>query len=97
MKKYDKLWIGVVIGLVMSVISIIAFYLIQFNGRDFSSYLTTLFRTKSLFAPLLSLAGIPNLVIFYLFINKEKYKTAKGLILATFILVLAVILIKVLL
>ncbi|MBT3301417.1 MAG: hypothetical protein HOD63_03560 [Bacteroidetes bacterium] len=96
MKKNDNLWIGVVIGLIMSVIAVIAFYFIKFPEREFGSYLKILVRTKDLFAPLLSLAGIPNLVIFYLFINRERYKTAKGLIMATFLLVLAVILIKVL-
>ncbi|MBL6962584.1 MAG: hypothetical protein ISR55_02075 [Bacteroidetes bacterium] len=97
MKKNDNLWLGVVIGLLMSIISIFVFYLIKFRQQELSYYLSTLIRNKSLFAPLLSLAGIPNLVIFYFFLNNEKFRTAKGLILATFILVLAVVLIKVLL
>ena len=96
MKKNDNLWIGVVIGRIMAVMAVIGLYFIKFPEREFSSYLKILVRTKDLFAPLLSLAGIPNLVIFYLFINRERYKTAKGLIMATFLLVLAVILIKVL-
>jgi hypothetical protein len=97
MKKYNNLWLGVVIGVFMSILALFVFYLAKFSDKELSSYFSTLFRNKDLFAPLVSLAGIPNLVVFYLFLNREKYNTAKGLIMATFILVLAVILIKVLL
>lgn len=94
MKNLNSMWIGVTIGIIMSVISILAFYLLKFQDYTLNTYFVILFHTKSLFAPMVSLAGIPNLVFFYLFINKEKYKTARGIILATFILVLGVVLIK---
>ncbi len=97
MKGYNSVSLGAVIGVVMAVISIMAIYLIQFTDLTITEYFTALFQNKRLFAPVVSIAGIPNLGIFYLFINKNKYQSARGIILATFILVVIVILIKVLL
>ncbi len=95
MKKYNSIYIGVLIGVLSVFLSFIVFYLIRFNNISLTDYFGTLFHNKGILSPLLSLAGIPNLVFFYLFINKNKYKTARGIILATFILVLAVVLVKI--
>ena len=94
MKRFDNIWLGTVIGVATSAISILAFYLIKFTEISLIEYIRLLLQNRYLFAPIVSLAGIPNLVIFYLFINRDKYKTARGVILATFILVAVVVVIK---
>jgi len=95
MKKYDNLILGVGLGLVSVFITIVAFYLIKFSDTTFSEYLDALFSYKRTLSAMISLSGLPNLLFFFLFLNKEKYKTAKGLITATFVLVLIVVVIKV--
>ena len=94
MDRYDKLWFGAVIGVLTSIISLIVFYFIKYEYSSFGEYVRIILHNKSLLAPLLSLAGIPNLVIFFIFLNRNKYRSARGVILATFILVIAVGLIK---
>lgn len=94
MKKFDNLWLGTVIGVATAAVSILVFYFIKFTEISLGEYIQLLLQNRYLFAPIVSLAGIPNLVIFYLFINRDRYKTARGVILATFILVAAVIVIK---
>ena len=89
------MYIGVIIGVLTAFLSLIVFYFIKFDHLSLLEYFGTLFHNKRLLSPLLSLSGIPNLVVFYIFINKNKYKTARGIILSTFILVLAVVLVKI--
>lgn len=43
---------------------------------------------------LVSLSGIPNLALFFLFLNLQFYQSARGIILSTFILVLIVVILK---
>lgn len=94
MKKYDSWGLGVAIGVSTSIISLLFFYFLRFTAITLPEYVQLLIENRYLFAPIVSLAGLPNLVIFYLFLNREKYKSARGVILATFILVAAVLIIK---
>lgn len=94
MRKFDNMLLGAAIGIITSILSLIVFYYMRYDYLPFEDYINTLFRHKAMFAPLISMAGIPNLILFFLFLNRQKYKTARGLILATFILVIAVGIIK---
>ena len=95
MKKFDNLWIGAVLGIITIIIPVTFFYLSRYSYEPFSEYLNLLFGNKRLLSPMISLAGVPNLVLFFIFMKKDKYKTCRGLILATFVLVLFVVLIKI--
>jgi len=94
MKKFDSMWLGTILGVLMTFVSIFAFYLIRFADLTIHDYFKLLIENRFLFAPIVSISGVPNLVVFFLFLNKEKYKTARGVILATFIIVVAVLIIK---
>ncbi|HPD65914.1 MAG TPA: hypothetical protein P5050_09320 [Bacteroidia bacterium] len=95
MKKYDHILLGTAIGILSIIIVVVVFYLAKFTFVSFSDYLSTLTSYKKMLSAMISLAGLPNLLFFFIFLNKEKYNTAKGLILATFILVLIVVVIKI--
>jgi hypothetical protein len=92
--KFDNILTGTLAGVIAAFVFLLAFYFIKFSNASFSLYLSLITSSKML-SPLISLSGIPNLLIFFLFLNRKKYKSAKGVILATFILVLAVIIIKI--
>ena len=94
MKKFDNIWVGAIIGVATSMISILVFYFLKFTDTSLADYLKLLAQNRYLFAPIVSLAGVPNLAIFFIFINRDKYKSARGIILATFILVVVVLIIK---
>jgi hypothetical protein len=89
------MWLGTFIGVLMAFVSVFSFYLYMRYGQDMSIVFSDLLLNKHLISPIISLAGIPNLVIFFIFLNKSKYRTARGLILSTFILVLLVVLTKI--
>jgi hypothetical protein len=91
--KLDSIILGTVVGVLMPFLCLLIFYFYKFTGASFSLYLILMY-TGKLLSPMISLSGIPNLAVFFIFLNKKKYKSAKGVILATFLLVLAVLIIK---
>ena len=74
-------------------LGIIIFFYSKFSESNLSEFLTISIQEKML-SPLLSLCAVINLAVFYLFIHFYKLQTAKGVILATFIYGLAIVLLK---
>jgi hypothetical protein len=91
--KFDNLLIGLIIGLLAPTLGIIIFFYSKFSESNLSEFLTISIQEKVL-SPLLSLCAVINLAVFYLFIHFDKLQTAKGVILATFIYGLAIVLLK---
>ncbi len=82
--KYNKLLIGLLSGIIIPVITLLIFTFIKSESINVIHYLKFVVR-MSLMSNILSLCALPNLAIFYLFINKEFYYSARGVILATII------------
>ena len=91
--KLDNFGLGVFLGLVAPSIGILIFYLFNYSLQNISSFLELAVKEKML-SPLLSLCVVINLGVFYLFINFEKYLTARGIILSTFTYGLAIVVLK---
>ena len=92
-QKLDNLILGLIIGLVTPTIGIIIFYYTRFDGNDLGLFFKVSIQEKML-SPLLSLCAVINLATFYLFIHFNKLQTGRGIILATFIYGLAIVLLK---
>lgn len=93
-QKYNTLAIGTIIGLVVPMISILFFYLFTSDRfGSFSNFINQVVAAQ-IFMKILSLCAIPNLIVFYLFLNRKYNETAKGVIFATFILTIIVIITK---
>ncbi len=82
--KLDKMWIGTLLGLVSPITVLIFFYLANYTHISFYSFLSKYMEHKAL-VPLFSLCAIINLGLFYLFIQKDKYYAARGIIFSTLI------------
>ncbi len=82
--KYNKLFIGLILGLIIPIITLLIFTFIKSESVNVIHYLKFVMR-MSLMSNVLSLCAIPNLAIFYFFINKEYYYSGRGVILATII------------
>jgi len=83
-KSLNSLLIGVILGIIIPLLTIYFFYLIKNLALDFKSYIDYILQYKFA-SKILSLALISNLAIFFLFITSDRYKSARGVILATFI------------
>ncbi|MES2559775.1 MAG: hypothetical protein V4590_08550 [Bacteroidota bacterium] len=93
MKHKDSLLLGLLLGLLIPVVGVAIFYYSKFAAIDIWQFIQVATQHKVL-SPMLSLCAILNLAIFYLFLNKNLYLTARGIILATIIYGVTIVLLK---
>ena len=92
--KLNKLSIGLVSGILIPIISILIFYFV--NRYRFGSFerFVRHFVVFHLTSHLVSLSVIPNMAIFYLFIKKNFLYSARGVVLATLIYGVVIIILR---
>ncbi len=93
MRNNDSQLIGFIFGIIGPLIGTVIYYFLQFSHVSFMEFIEVVLKAGKLSA-VISLSTIFNLVVFFLFIWKNKPLSARGVILATFIYVLLVILVK---
>jgi len=81
--KLNNFILGVISGLVLPLISIFIYWFCSFKFVNFIPQFFKLLVLGRLLSSILSLCLIPNLGMFFIFINKEYYKTTRGIILST--------------
>jgi hypothetical protein len=96
--KYDRFGIGLVLGLIVPAFGIVLVYLLSvanhfMTGDAIISILVMLssIRTLLLLTKFLSVGCILNLGAFFLFINRDYYNVARGIIFATMLVALPII------
>jgi hypothetical protein len=87
--KYNRLIVGLIPGIIVPIITLIIFFLFKSGVSNFFDYVHFMIRL-GVFSSILSLCPLPNLAVFFFFLNKSYYYSARGVILATFIWVLIV-------
>jgi hypothetical protein len=91
--RFDKVYIGLLAGLIFPAIGFVVYYFINFDTIDMQEYIKHLVRLNKL-AQVVSLSVIMNLAAFYLFLWKKYFYGARGVLAATFIWVLLVLIQK---
>jgi hypothetical protein len=81
---FDKTWIGTFLGLLAPFIAFVLYYLINYRYMTISGFINFM-KIGDIFTPVISLCVLVNLGVFYLFIWKEKYIGARGVLASTFI------------
>jgi uncharacterized membrane protein len=92
-KKYDKLVLGLVLGILTPIIVLLVYYKINFYYLRIDTFLFEAFM-KRIFLPLLSLCVVGNLAVFFLFIQTERNYSARGVLLATLLYAIVVFILK---
>lgn len=94
----DSAIMGFIAGIAATLLGIIVLYFFWGNG-DFKTYFseftrfgTSLYMERS--SKIISLAMIANLIPFYFFLNKRKYLSTRGVLIAAFLFVVLIILYK---
>lgn len=85
--------VGLLIGLLGPSIGILIFYYFNFSTSELHDFLNLSVKER-LLSPLLSLCCVINLGLFYLFIQFDKYLSARGVILSTFLYGFIIVLLK---
>ncbi|MFN5024600.1 MAG: hypothetical protein ACK4Y6_05000, partial [Bacteroidota bacterium] len=81
MSKFDKLYIGIITGILAPLAGVVIFYAINFSGEPMLEFLTASIKNK-LLSPLLSLCAVINLGLFYLYLQFNYLYSARGVILS---------------
>lgn len=91
-KSLNNLIIGIISGLILPIISIYFFYLFQgsFNG-PFEEYIKQVLEYKAI-TQILSVCMLANLGLFFIFLQTIRYKSARGVLFATIIYAIAMVL-----
>jgi di/tricarboxylate transporter len=92
-KKYDVQWIGLVLGLILPLLSVLIIYLLSKDSFLREEFQKTIIETE-LHIKLLSLCVIPNLLLFFTFIWTYRNYAARGVLMATFIYAIAIFAVK---
>ena len=90
----DHLYTGLGLGILLPIFVLMGMWLVNTEG-SFVNYLKGFYELNSL-AGLISLSVIPNLLLFFIFIWSNKIKSARGVIFATLIAALIMLLFKLL-
>ena len=93
-RRWNKFWIGLTLGIVLPLVVFLLVYVIGYSGISFAEFMEVATKMQAL-PKILSLCVIPNLVIFYFFLNKEFWYATRGVIAATILFTLAIVAIKI--
>jgi hypothetical protein len=92
--KRDQYVFGVILGLVMPMLSFFGYYYWKFSLFSFEDFINLLEANKQLVTALTIPCLLMNIVIFTLYINGQRDKTAKGIFVVTIIYAVSALLIK---
>jgi len=84
-KKYNNFLLGALIGALLPIFFMFCYWMWSYRFMDFIPHFFRYLMMGKVLAPVLSLSVVPNLGAFFLFLNKERYKTGRGIILSTII------------
>lgn len=90
-RPFDKIWVGLVFGIVLPLLVMFLFYLSSYAYLTIPNFLRKMIFSAIIFK-LLSLCAIINLGSFFFFYQTKNDNAARGVILATFIFAFIVML-----
>ncbi|MCR6719992.1 MAG: hypothetical protein NVV59_06745 [Chitinophagaceae bacterium] len=92
--KKDKLQLGLVLGLLGPIIGLLVIYLIKFSSSSFGVFLEEFFSNNKLITSIGSLALLANVILFTIYINTHRDKTARGIFLVTLLFGIGILILK---
>ncbi|HKK63348.1 MAG TPA: hypothetical protein VJ951_12360 [Bacteroidales bacterium] len=90
--RYDRFLIGFIPGVIIPGITFIVTWMLM-SHLSLGEYISRFYDYNKL-PHLISLSAIPNLLVFFIFIWTDNYRSAKGVISATFLLTFIMLIIK---
>jgi len=91
--RVNTITFGLLAGLVVPLLALAVFYLISSSDKTFPAFLDFIVSRKKL-SSLISLAVVPDLLVFFIFIWLEYLYSARGVLAAVFLFALIVVLTK---
>ena len=85
--------LGFLLGLLLPILLFMIYFLFRFKGISFIHFITVLYQTGKMVS-VITLAVLPNLIPFMFFVQTDRYKSGKGVIAATILFGLMIVLFK---
>lgn len=94
-KKFDEVYLGIITGIIVPIISVSIYYFIKYaDNQSIIQFILSL-QGRGLFSKIISLAAIPNLLLFFIYLWTNRNFSARGVIIATFVYVIFVLILKI--
>ena len=84
-----EILVGIVVGLLATGLGFYLYVEFVLNGSFQESLV--IINNKNLYGQVLSIAAIPNLLVFFIFIKKRQDYKARGVLIATFLVALLIL------
>ena len=91
--KLNKVWVGMAAGIIVPLIALACFYLARYSHLTLMEFFKV-YRNLGILTHIISLSVLPDLLVFFLFIRQKYLKSARGVLLATFLLTFVVLCIR---
>ena len=91
-KRFNTIPAGLIPGLILPVITLLVIWSIRYEGT-LGEFLSSFQRIRIL-SKVLALSTIPNLLLFFLFIWTDRTFSARGVIFATLVVALVMLVLK---
>jgi hypothetical protein len=92
--KRDSVKLGLVLGFIAPLVSVVVYYFIRFGVYSFGDYLNALAHNKPLLTGLTIPCLLLNIGLLTIYLNSKRDQTAKGIFSITLLYALVSILIK---
>jgi hypothetical protein len=92
--KFDKIWIGFIVGVILPLLALTVFYISSYTYLTVPDFLRKM-AFQAILIKLLSLCAVVNLGGFFAFFQFKYDKAARGVIFATLIIALLVMVYKI--
>lgn len=86
--------LGFILGVIMPLLALLLFYFVRFSGMDMSEFMSVLTHNHEDTAKILSLTLIANLIPFIYYTSKRLDLTARGVLIATVLYAVLIVLLK---
>ncbi len=91
--RINRMWVGTLLGIGIPILALLIYQQAKFGSLGLFEFLRTYFQ-MGILTHIISLSVIPNLLVFFGFINRDYLKAARGVLLATFIFAFTVLIIR---
>jgi hypothetical protein len=79
----DSMRLGIILGFLAPILGMFIYYFIQFRMFTLREFFSVMLEQKTLLSGIVSISLIANAVVFTLYINTRKDRTARGIFIAT--------------
>ncbi len=92
----DNLKLGLVLGFIAPFIGMYGYYFINFRqaAHNYWEFVRFLFWERHLLTNMLTFSLLANAIVFTIYVNTDRYKTAKGIFILTLVYAIPIIILK---